>query len=175
MQAKKVFSDKPELTRLLPLPSYDLGTVQGDSWDLYDGTLRLCDSEGRIAKEIGASEYRTFMMEDASQDSYSKRVLFKLGDKEVSYRVGPLARLNACGALPAPRAQAELQEYRSGFGHPNHQVVMGHFARLIETLACAEAAVELSQDPDLASTDVRAEPRHGPRSAVATSRLLEEF
>ena len=164
---KKVFNDKPDLIEMLPLPTYDLGTVQGDTWDLYDGTLRLCDSEGRIAKEIKAPEYRTFMIEDATPDSYSKRVLFKLGDKEVSYRVGPLARLNTCGALPTPRAQAELLEYRSRFGHPNHQVVMGHLARLIETLACAEAAVELSHDPDLLSTEVRTEPKHGPRSAVA--------
>lgn len=164
---KKAFADRPELIELLPLSTNDLGTVRGDVWDIYDGVLRLTDTQGQVAKEFRADEYRTYMFEDAVHDSYSKQVAIKLGDKELSYRVGPLARLNACGSLPTPRAQAELEEYRSRFGRPNPHVVAGHYARLIETLACAEAAVELSRDPELLSTDVRTQPQHGPRPAIA--------
>ena len=164
---KQALADKAELLELLPLASYDLGTVSSGTWDLYDGCLRLCDTAGNTAKEIQAPDYSNYMVEEALRDSYSKRVLFKLGTEEVAYRVGPLARLNACEKLPTPRAQAELQEFRARFGHPVHQTVLNHYARLIETLACAEQAVQLSQDPELLSTDVRAMPQHAPRRAVA--------
>jgi len=164
---KKVLSDRAELIELLPLPTHDLGTVQGDVWDLYDGNLRLCDPEGKIASEIPSVKYKDVMVEEASAHSYAKRVLFKLSNKEVDYRVGPLARLNTCGQLPTPAAQAELLEYRAKFGHPTHQVVLNHYARLIEMLACAELAVALCNDSELTSTTVLSPPTHGPRSAVA--------
>jgi F420-non-reducing hydrogenase large subunit len=164
---KKAFGDRPDMLQLLPLSTHDLGTVRGDVWDIYDGNLRLCDPQGGVAKEFSAGVYRDVMIEDAEHDSYSKQVAFKLADKEVSYRVGPLARLNTCVQLPTPKAQAELLEYRTRFGHPNHQVVAGHYARLIETLACAEAALELTRDPELLSPNVRSQSEHGPKSAIA--------
>lgn len=164
---KKVLDDRADLIELLPLSTYDLGTVQGDVWDLYDGNLRLSDPQGAVRMELPSAKYRDVMVEEASSYSYSKRVLFKLQNQEVSYRVGPLARLNTCGKLPTPEAQAELELYRSRFGHPNHQVVLGHYARLIETLACAELAVELLRDPELGSSAVKSEPQHGPRGAIA--------
>jgi len=164
---KKALAERPELIELLPLVTHDLGTVRGDVWDIYDGTLRLCDPAGEVAMDFEVGAYREVMKEDASRDSYSKEVVIGLGDRDLSYRVGPLARLNACGTMPTPRAQAELEEYRSRFGRPNHRVVAGHHARLIETLACAERALELSRDPDLLGTDTRTQPRHGPKSAVA--------
>ena len=164
---KKVLDSRADLIELLPLVTYDLGTVHGGEWDLYDGALRLCDPEGRVVKEMVSADYRDFMIEEASNYSYSKRVLFRLEDREVSYRVGPLARLNTCPRLPTPQAQAELEEYRARFGHPNHHVVLGHYARLIETLACAELAVELTRDSELLSMDVKSEPTHRPRPAIA--------
>jgi F420-non-reducing hydrogenase large subunit len=166
-EGKKVLLSKPELVELLPLSTYDLGTVQGDTWDLYDGDLRLCDPKGNIAKEFKAASYRDVLVEEASNYSYSKHVLFKLSGSEVPYRVGPLSRLNTCTKLPTQRAQAELLEYRERFGHPNHQVVLGHYARLIETLACAELALQIANDSELASTNILSEPTHKPRPAIA--------
>lgn len=164
---KKAFADRPELIELLPLSTYDLGTVNGDVWDIYDGQLRLTDSAGNVAKEFPSRDYRSVMVEDALKHSYSKQTLFKLANGEVSYRVGPLARLNACGTLPTPKAQAELEEFRARFGKPSHQVVLNHLARLIETLASAEAAVQIANDPELGSNDVLGKPQHAPRSAAA--------
>ena len=164
---KKVLDSRPDLIELLPLVTHDLGTVQGDIWDLYAGNLRLCDPQGTVVKELPSEKYKDVMVEEAVTYSYSKRVLFKLDGQEVSYRVGPLARLNTCKKLPTPQAQAELEQYRSKFGHPTHQVVLGHYARLIETLACAELAVELTRETELLSTNVRSEPQHGPRPAIA--------
>jgi len=166
-EGKKVLDGKPELIELLPLPSHDLGTVNGDTWDLYDGDLRLCDPTGRVVKEFKSQTYRDVMVEEATKSSYSKRVLFKLGQSEVPYRVGPLARLNTCVKLPTPRAQTELLEYRQRFGHPVHQVVLGHYARLIETLACAELAAQIANDAELVSTQVKSEPTHKPQSAIS--------
>jgi len=164
---KSVLSSRSELIELLPLSSYDLGTVNNDVWDLYDGNLRLCAPDGKTAAEVTSTQYRDVMVEEANAFSYSKRVLFKLGGTEVDYRVGPLARLNACGKLPTPAAQAELEEFRTRFGHPTHQVVLNHYARLIELLACAELAVKLCNDPELTSTSIQTQPTHGPKSAIA--------
>ncbi len=164
---KGILQGKSELIELLPLKTHDLGTVKEGTWDLYEGKLRLCDPKGKVAQEFDSANYRDVMVEEAVRHSYSKSILFKLGAAEVSYRVGPLARLNICERLPTPEAQAELEEYRTKFGRPNHQVVLGHYARLIETLACAELALELTGDPDLLSADVLAQPQHRPRSAIA--------
>jgi coenzyme F420-reducing hydrogenase alpha subunit len=164
---KKALDSKAELIELLPLSTHDLGTVQGDVWDLYEGNLRLCDPQGKVAKELPSAKYRDVMVEEASGYSYSKRVLFKLDGKEVPYRVGPLARLNTCAKLPTVQAQAELEQYRARFGQPVHQVVLSHYARLIEMLACAELAVQLAGDAELLSPNVRSEPQHGPRAAIA--------
>jgi len=46
-------------------------------------------------------------------------------------------------------------------------VVLNHYARLIELLACAELAVSLCNDAELTSPDVQSQPTHGPRSAIA--------
>lgn len=164
---KKVLDSRADLIELLPLATHDLGTVRGEVWELYDGNLRLCDPQGKVQMELPSTKYRDVMVEEATSYSYSKRVLFKLDGREVSYRVGPLARLNACSKLPTPEAQAQLEHYRTRFGHPNHQVVLGHYARLIETLACAELAVELVRDPELMLTAVKSEPQHKPRAAIA--------
>lgn len=164
---KKALADRPELVELLPLPTNDLGTVCGDTWDIYDGSLRLCGPSGAVLKEFKADEYRDLMKEDASRDSYSKQVVIQHAGSDLSYRVGPLARLNTATSMPTPKAQAELEEYRTRFGHPNHQVVTGHYARLIETLACAERALALSRDPELLDSNVRTQPQHAPRRAVA--------
>jgi F420-non-reducing hydrogenase large subunit len=164
---KKVLNSRAELVELLPLSTHDLGTVQNDVWDLYDGNLRLCAPDGKIAAELPSTKYKDVMVEEATSYSYSKRVLFKLGATEVEYRVGPLARLNACGKLPTPGAQAELEEYRSKFGHPTHQVVLNHYARLIELFACAELAVELCNDTELTSDNIQSKPTHGPKPGIA--------
>lgn len=164
---KKALSERAELIALLPLSTHDLGTVQDGIWDLYDGRLRLCSPDGKIAAEVAALQYKDVMVEEAVSDSYAKRVLFKLDGTEADYRVGPLARLNVCERMPTPEAQAELEEYRNKFGHPTHDVVLNHYARLIELLACAELAVKLCKDPELGSDTVQTRPTHGPKSAVA--------
>jgi NAD-reducing hydrogenase large subunit len=73
------------------------------------------------------------------------------------YRVGPLARLNICSRMGVPLADQELTTFRAlGEG-----AVLGafhyHYARLIEILAALELMAGLLRDPELESSDCRAE------------------
>ena len=60
-------------------------------------------------------------------------------------------------------AQAELEEFRSHFGQPAPLTLLYHYARLIELVQCAEHMVELLEDPEITSPDVRTpiEPKAG--------------
>lgn len=141
-------------------PTYFLGLVSHDgTWETYDGDLRLVDSEGMIVQSnIKPSAYDQFFAEATEPWSYLKSPYYApVGSPEGVYRVGPLARLNIASRMGAPFADAELAEFRSlGRG-----AVTGsfhyHSARLIEILAGLEMIGELLQDPELDSTDCRAE------------------
>jgi F420-non-reducing hydrogenase large subunit len=65
--------------------------------------------------------------------------------------------------MKTPLAQQELEEFRTAFGRPAHFTLLYHYARLIEMLQCAEEAVQLLEDPEITSTDIRVkvEPREG--------------
>ena len=71
------------------------------------------------------------------------------------YRTNCLARINVADKMGTPLAQKELEEFRAAFGRPAHLTLLYHYARLIEMLQCAETAVELLNDPEITSTDIR--------------------
>lgn len=71
------------------------------------------------------------------------------------YRTNTLARMNVCDYIPTPLAQKELEEFRKNFGRPVQLTLLYHWARLIELLHNAEKAVELLNDPEITSTDIR--------------------
>jgi NAD-reducing hydrogenase large subunit len=73
------------------------------------------------------------------------------------YRVGPLARLNICGKMAVPKADAELRLFREFGNGAATSSFFYHYARLIEIQACIEKIGELLEDPDITSTRVRAE------------------
>ncbi|MFQ5815537.1 MAG: nickel-dependent hydrogenase large subunit, partial [Candidatus Hydrothermarchaeaceae archaeon] len=59
--------------------------------------------------------------------------------------------------ISTPLAQAELEEFRSQFGRPAQQTLLYHYARVIEILYAAEHFAELLEDPEITSTDIKAE------------------
>jgi F420-non-reducing hydrogenase large subunit len=65
--------------------------------------------------------------------------------------------------MATPLAQKELEEFRAAFGRPAHLTLLYHYARLIELLQSAETVVELLNDPEITSRDIRAkvEPKAG--------------
>ena len=79
------------------------------------------------------------------------------------YRTNCLARINVADKMKTPLAQAELEEFRAAFGRPAHLTLLYHYARLIELVQAAETAVQLLNDPEITSPDIRAkvEPKAG--------------
>ncbi|MCJ7698681.1 nickel-dependent hydrogenase large subunit, partial [Candidatus Bathyarchaeota archaeon] len=93
---------------------------------------------------------------------YLKKIGYKgmvYGPDSGIYRVGPLGRVNVSSGMATPLAQAEYDDmYTTLGGKPVHGTLAFHWARLIELLYATERALELSEDPEITSTNVRAKP-----------------
>jgi F420-non-reducing hydrogenase large subunit len=163
--AKETLFGNRELLEALPLETHYLATVNDGALDFYKGDLRLTSPDG-ANMDFSEEDWASYLHEETNPNSYAKFVFCKdSGGNGVDYRVGPLARLNCADRIDTPLANAELQEMREA-GHPCHQTVMYHFARLVEVLHAAEKLAELVKDEELYSDDVRARPGT-PRSATA--------
>jgi NAD-reducing hydrogenase large subunit len=140
-------------------PSLFLGLVADDgTWGHYGGRLRFLDSEGHVVADgLDPQHYQDFIGEAVNPWSYLKSPYYKpLGYPDGMYRVGPLARLNACERMGTPLADRELREYRDRLGRPVNASFHFHYARLIEVLACVERIEGMLDDPDLLSERHRA-------------------
>ena len=141
-----------------------LGTVAEDgSLDFYDGKLRLMKPDGAY-EDFSTDDYLDYIGERVEPWSYQKFPYATSWGEGLSldtanpagvYRVNALARINVVDKMATPLAQAELEEFRAAFGRPAHYTLLYHYARLIEMLQCAEHAVELLEDPEITSRDVR--------------------
>jgi F420-non-reducing hydrogenase large subunit len=148
-----------------------VGTVGDDgSLDFYDGKIRLMKPDGSY-DDFAYDEYANHIGEKVMPWSYVKfPYAKKWGDLAMDldnpvgiYRSNCLARINVADKMKTPLAQAELEEFRGKFGRPTHLTLLYHYARLIEMLQNAEEAVQLLEDPEITSPDVRAkvEPKAG--------------
>jgi len=140
-----------------------LGTVRDDgALDFYDGKLRMMKHDGSY-DEFAAAEYLDYIGEWVEPWSYQKfPYAKKWGQLNLSlenpvgvYRTNCLARVNVADRMATPLAQAELEEFRAAFGRPAHYTMLYHYARLIELLQTAETMIELLNDPEITSTDIR--------------------
>jgi F420-non-reducing hydrogenase large subunit len=140
-----------------------LGTVGPDgALDLYDGKLRLMQPDGAF-EDFAYEQYTDFIGEHVEPWSYQKFPFAKkwggfaldLENPKGVYRTNTLARINVADKMKTPLAQAELEEFRAAFGRPAHQTLLYHYARLIELVQCAEEAVQLLEDPEITSREVR--------------------
>jgi NAD-reducing hydrogenase large subunit len=133
-----------------------MGLVQPDgSLELYDGALRFCDPRGAIIEDqINTDKYLDIIAEATEAWSYMKFPFIKrLGYPQGMYRVGPLARLNLCTQVATPKANAELQTWRSR-GRVRTSSFYYHWARLIEVMYALERIEQLLNDPEIGSTDI---------------------
>lgn len=139
-------------------PSNHLSLVRKDgALDFYHGVLRAIDDKGnKILHDIDYQNYLDYIGEEVKSWSYMKFPFLKsLGTKNGWYRVGPLARLNACDFIPSPLAQKEFEEFKAYTkGKPNNMSMHMHWARLIETLHAAEVIKDLLNDADLLGSDL---------------------
>ncbi len=140
----------PDLIKGLSTESYYMGTVTDNgALNLYDGNIRVINSQGALVKEFTVDKYEQYLQEETFDWSYMKPVYFKTDNKQEMYRVNTLARINTVDTIDTENAAAELEVFRSQFGRPCHLTVMHHYARLIELIYSLERSKELVTDKDI--------------------------
>jgi NAD-reducing hydrogenase large subunit len=149
------------LKELRDFGSFDsnhVALVRSDgAMDLYHGNLRAIDAAGRkIFDQVDYQRYLDYIAEEVKPWSYMKFPFIKsLGPEQGWYRVGPLARVNACDRIDTPEAEAARKEFMAlTGGKPNNITMAYHWARMIELLHAAETIRMLLNDPDLQGTDL---------------------
>jgi NAD-reducing hydrogenase large subunit len=141
-------------------PSLFMGLVAPDgTWEHHGGKLRFTDGSGNIvADQLDPQKYYEFIGESVQNSSYLKSPYYlPLGLSNGMYRVGPLARLNVCKHMGVPKADVELEHFRSFGRGAVTSSFLYHYARLIEILASLEYIERYLDDADLFSANVRAE------------------
>ncbi|RLG36609.1 Ni/Fe hydrogenase subunit alpha [Candidatus Alkanophaga liquidiphilum] len=147
--------------------TYYMGLVdKNNKVNFYDGDVRVVDPEGREYAKFPPAKYLDYIAEHVEPWSYLKFPYLKgvgwkgLVDGKNSgvYRVNTLARLNAADGIATPLAQEAYEKFYEFFGKkPVHNTLAFHWARLVENLYAAERLMELIQDSEITSKDVRAE------------------
>ena len=125
--------------------------------DLYHGRLRAIDADGnKIFDQVDYQDYLDYIAEEVRPWSYMKFPFIKsLGPESGWYRVGPLARLNACDSIDTPEAEAARKEFMAVTDNkPNNITMAYHWARMIELLHSAEKINDLLHDDDLQGDDL---------------------
>ena len=138
--------------------SNHMSLVRDDgAMDLYHGNLRAIDAQGnKIFDQVDYQNYLDYIREEVRPWSYMKFPFIQsLGTDDGWYRVGPLARINACDFIDTPEAEAERQAFMAVTeGKPNNITMAYHWARMIETVHSVEKIRELLNDPDLQGSDL---------------------
>lgn len=145
-------------------PSGHLGMVDDHgNMELYHGKLRAIDSAGKITlPDVSTNDYQKYFLEGVERWSYMKFPYLKeIGREKGWNRVGPLARMNICNAIPTPLAEKERKAFIDFTGKKvNNSTLYSHWARLIEILHCAEVMNDLLHDDDIMSNDLVREGSH---------------
>ncbi|MFO7944616.1 MAG: Ni/Fe hydrogenase subunit alpha [Anaerolineales bacterium] len=152
--------------------TYYMGTVdENKQANFYDGQIRVVGPDGEELVTYHPSEYPAHVAERVEPWSYLKFPYLKDvgwngfvdGKDSGVYCCTPLSRLNASDGLATPKAQEHFERFYETLGsekingryQPVHHRLATHWARLIELLYSAERMVDLIQDPEITSQDVR--------------------
>ncbi len=141
------------------------GGVPAGAMDLYDGHLRWRSADGATLLDgVDVQRYAEHIEEAVEPWTYMKfPYLRRLGRTAGWYRVGPLARVQVCDAIPTPRAEGRRRAFVAG--GMVHGSLAYHAARMIEMLHAAEVIGQL-----LAADDVVAGERVAALPGVARGR-----
>lgn len=180
-----VFTDivlkNPEYVDLIRNPAYTHATYymglvdDGNRPNFYDGLVRVVDPTGKEYAKFPTSRYREFIAEHVEPWSYVKFCYlvgvgwkgFKGGTEDGIYSVAPLARLNVADDMATPIAQMAYEEYVAAMGpKPIHHTLANHWARIVEMIFAAERMVEIANDPEIASDQLRVIPTAVPVQGV---------
>lgn len=160
--------------------TYYMGLVDDDNKiNFYDGKLRVVDQDGNEVYKFHPDDYLDYIAEHVEPWSYEKFCYLKKigwkglvdGKESGIYRTAPLARLNVATGFTTPLAQEAFDNYfgffrDAGVKGPVHFTQAYHWARLIELLHASERLLELSRDPEITSTDIRAKVTETPGEGI---------
>jgi F420-non-reducing hydrogenase large subunit len=156
--------------------TYYMGLVdEKNKVNFYDGKVRVVDPNGKEFVKYAPREYLDHVAELVEPWTYVKIPYLKKvgwkgfvdGKDSGVFRATPLSRLNAADGMATPLAQAEYERFYSTLGgKPVHQTLATHWARLVELLFAAERLLELSQDPEITSPNIRTIPTAKPDEGV---------
>jgi F420-non-reducing hydrogenase large subunit len=164
--AKKVVTDYLDvITKVAVTPTYYIGLSNNGELDIYDGTVRVMDPEGKIVADFEPKDYTKYYGEHVPKHSYATHMYFKpAGYPDGIWRANTLARCNVNEKMATPLADAALKEMRELVGRPSHHTFAYHYARIVEMVQAFEWVATLLQDPEIVSTDVKladVEPKAG--------------
>lgn len=151
-------SNLREVRRFANFTSHYVSLADDDGvLQLYDGQVRICDPGGALLTQFAPNDYMQFIAERVEPWSYMKfPYLSSLGYPDGSYRVGPLARLNAVEAMGTHLADMELERFRElTVNGQSGASLLYHYARMIELLYCLEKAQMLLLDDHICDREVR--------------------
>lgn len=164
------------LSETFSLNPYSMGMVdENNHVNFYDGKIRVTDQEGREHAKFSAANYNDYFAEHVEPWSYLKFPYlktvgwqgFKDGFDSGLVWVGPLGRLNAADGMATPRAQRAYEDMFDVLGtKPAKATLAHHWARLVELVYAAERLLELSQDQDITSNEIRKIPHAIPREGI---------
>jgi F420-non-reducing hydrogenase large subunit len=178
---KDIVLKNPEYVKMIVSEEYThktyyMGQVdKNNKVNFYDGLLRVVDPSGKEYVKFPAQKYRDYVAEHVEPWSYIKFCYlkplgwhdFKDGEGTSLYAVAPLARLNAADGMATPLAQQAYEEYFKVLGgKPVHHTLANHYARVVEIIQAAETMVQLCNDPEITSKDVRTLPTQKPTVGI---------
>jgi F420-non-reducing hydrogenase large subunit len=156
--------------------TYYMGLVdENNKVDFYDGNVRVVDPDGKEFVKFAPRHYLDHIAEQVEPWSYVKFPYLKTigwkgfvdGVESGVYSVAPLARLNVADGMATAEAQKACDElYTTLGGKPVHMTLANHWARVVEMLQAAEKCVELVNDSDITSKDIRTIPTKTPTIGI---------
>lgn len=172
---KKVVESHGDLIKDLFMETYYMGTVLDGKVNFTYGDIRAIDPKGNKVVEFPSADYKKHIVENVFPYSYMKPAFFNTGGVQQIYRTNSLARLNCADAMETPLAEAEFKEFKQRFGHPAHNTLLFHYARIIELLYAVEKAVQLINDDAIMGetrVPVTKKPGHGVGHVEAPRGIL---
>lgn len=142
------------------LPFHSMGLSKEGVVNFLEGEAVVVNAEGKPDRCFSAADYSNHLVEHVMPASYMKSVHLR-GTEEISYFVGPLARLNVNNFFCTPKADKALKEFHAK-GRPRLSALDFIEARLVEMVHCAERMIEIAAD-ELAegALSVSVEPKEG--------------
>ena len=156
--------------------TYYMGLVdENNKVNFYDGKVRVVDPSGKEFIKFAPQQYLDHIAEQVEPWSYVKFPYLKTigwkgfvdGIESGVYSVAPLARLNVADGMATAEAQKACDElYKTLGGKPVHMTLANHWARVVEMLQAAERCIELVNDIEITSKDIRTIPTKTPTVGI---------